>query len=746
MAAESDDEEELELEGAGATSLLRSRACTRDLRQLAGEEGEEDEEEKSEPENAEEEEEDAHLQRKLHLFRSTSVQVSMTRLWDLLPLNDDGELAMDGYVELNLRLQKCLTRDFVLERAVDSAIGDWSEDVREGQKGMPAEEFGMFLFELCSLWCGPGVACLRAYLLFLNACFVAITVGCGSHTVGLKPVDGIERLPKAFFDLLALQGGWGRARPAEPDPDEAFRQWYTANLEPTAEQQAMLQVQRQVFQVTQDVRSVFLFRQHDGREPDDHDTLDLVRRASHELARVLKGRPPKALLAQLPRPEHRAPSSLDPTNLTQLAPWCPATHSRIPGVPLRPSEETAVALAAVGASAARRRNHSAPSRPPQPQALVQRAPERPEPVPVGRAFETVRAKPKGRGLVLAGQATIARMSGVPPQAPRAQASGSVASDTERYERYETESVPWSRSRLATGLSDLGVPADWDPTASADGVDSEQAQAQAQGRLRSLEAEGQSVESLAIPSVVTEMLQRIGLSGQEATVERSERRQAAPCLDDAHFLPPYQLPRRPEDLYHRQASPLMATKPSSIVFGANKFQAEHRLVPDPFNRALRKLSGDIRPPAEGPDVGPLGHAGEPIWGAMNNRLQLILDKQARRTDRRRKRRIRSKLQRGRSGKPKRSEGRELREYLDRCAAERAQGVRDPPGVPSGEFLGKVHERYQQHRERLEQPRFCMPSAAGRTGVDRYIHPLGTSSPRAQCAPKPVYIPPQAATRA
>lgn len=36
------------------------------------------------------------------------------------------------------------------------------------------DEFAMFLFELCSLWCGPSIN-LRAYLLFLNTLFINIT-------------------------------------------------------------------------------------------------------------------------------------------------------------------------------------------------------------------------------------------------------------------------------------------------------------------------------------------------------------------------------------------------------------------------------------------------------------------------------------------------------------------------------------------------------------------------------------------
>merc|ERR1719261_960330 len=144
------------------------------------------------------ESEDSKVQRKLHLFQCSSVQQSIKRLWDLLPKDEQGQLVMEGYVELNLRLQKALTQEFVLERAIDSAIGDWGEDVREGQRSMSSDEFSMFLFELCSLWCGPSVS-LLVYLLFLNATFIAVTDARGAHTIGLRPLSVVERLPQPFF-------------------------------------------------------------------------------------------------------------------------------------------------------------------------------------------------------------------------------------------------------------------------------------------------------------------------------------------------------------------------------------------------------------------------------------------------------------------------------------------------------------------------------------------------------------------
>eukprot|EP00913_Durusdinium_trenchii_P022304 g20957.t1 len=126
---------------------------------------------------------EGQLQRKMHLFQCWSIQESIGRFWPFLRLND-GVLAMDGYVELNLAMQKALAE----ERTVDSAMGDWSEDVQLGQEAMTEEDFAMFLFELCTLWCGPNVS-VHVYLLFLCAVFIAVTDHSGAFTLGLRRLE-----------------------------------------------------------------------------------------------------------------------------------------------------------------------------------------------------------------------------------------------------------------------------------------------------------------------------------------------------------------------------------------------------------------------------------------------------------------------------------------------------------------------------------------------------------------------------
>mmetsp|Transcript_12815 Transcript_12815/g.35844 ORF Transcript_12815/g.35844 Transcript_12815/m.35844 type:complete len:665 (+) Transcript_12815:186-2180(+) len=652
----------------------------------------------------------------------------------MLPLDEDGELVMEGYVELNLRLQKCLSKDFVLEQAVDSAVGDWAEDVHEGQQSMTEAEFSMFLFELCSLWCSPGIS-LRAYLLFLNTAFIAITEARGAHTVGLRDLDAIEHLSKSFFDLVSLQSS-ARVEPSPEvagGPNEALNAWYSANLTSDASQQAMLQVQRQVFQVTHDVRAVFLFRDHDGREPDEHDNLQLVRHASKTLSKVSRAQAPRDLPLAPRMPEPRR-GIVGTTKEPAMIPWWPhSTAAREKGAPQAP-EGRSQALANIATSAAQRRNLSAPGRPvarPAPQssslALLPHAAgagarppsgarERQEPVPVGRAFETRRAQPKGRGLmVLAGQAAV----GGSPRHASLDASTALFVGSRPESRCESldhsDYASWKYPPLPRPKADLSA-------------------------LVLSQEESVSTER----SAVLAWSQRIGVgqggggSAQETWLEVEQPRPQH-FLEDAQFLPPYKLPKNLAQLYQKQANPLMAVTPGDIVFQANKYQAQNQLVQPPFERCVRKLNPDLLTADSEPVAGPLAKPQEPVWTEMGNRLQAILRKQSRRAERKRKRKIKNKMQRGRGSKPpRRSEGQELREYLDRSAAEHAEGSRMPPGQMGGEFLGKVHERWQQNRERLEMPRFRISGVPG-GGIDRHLHPLG-GSPRGQSrVVRPVYIP-------
>ncbi|CAK9042802.1 Uncharacterized protein SCF082_LOCUS24571 [Durusdinium trenchii] len=235
----------------------------------------------------------------MHLFQCWSIQESIGRFWPFLRLND-GVLAMDGYVELNLAMQKALAEEFLLERAVDSAMGDWSEDVQLGQEAMTEEDFAMFLFELCTLWCGPNVS-VHVYLLFLCAVFIAVTDHSGAFTLGLRRLEDVERLPETFFELLNLQGPLGRFWQA------SLASWLHDNVATEAQQAAVQHVQRQVFQLTHDARSVFLFQLEEA--PPGAQMLDLVKSSTKQLAKIGKTSLPTVVDAP-PKPGTQKPQVL----------------------------------------------------------------------------------------------------------------------------------------------------------------------------------------------------------------------------------------------------------------------------------------------------------------------------------------------------------------------------------------------------------------------------------------------------
>merc|ERR1719159_1154110 len=127
---------------------------------------------------------------------------------------------------------------------------------------------------------------------------------------------------------------------------------------------------------------------------------------------------------------------------------------------------------------------------------------------------------------------------------------------------------------------------------------------------------------------------------------------APAVKDnvmeAPYAPPYKLPKSPPGLYAQQLDPLLSVRPSSVIFAAKKWQEQNPYgKEDPFERVLRKLPQNIRPSSQGPaPPGPMTHPSEPIWFEMGHRLHVILKRRGRRAERRKKRRMRSKMVRGR----------------------------------------------------------------------------------------------------
>lgn len=733
--------------------------------------------------------EDDKVQRKLHLFQCRSVQQSIKRLWDLLPKDENGELVMEGYVELNLRFQKCLTQEFILERAIDSAIGDWGEDVHEGRRSMSAEEFAMFLFELCSLWCGPSVS-LLVYLLFLNATFIAITDARGAHTVGLRPLTTVERLPQPFFDLLSVQG-WAR-QPEDAaglDEDEALHSWFVRNLSPECEQATRLQVQRQVFQVTHDVRSVLLFQEGDKS---GEGALDLVKLASKRLVKVAPvdvdalGRS-VATATGLPS---TAPSATTCDLWSQ--PWCPPLHNKAPSVGLPPDPQAPLMRKIDAKPApAQRRACSQPGRTGEQtlsSALAlgdwqpRRVPASGQRLPRGRAYDTRLTRPPASGLVLAGQATMSAAAAAASEIFDARQSRGTRDSVVANRGIGESLLPLQHDRgilpddieggsyplpdMAGSSASASHPPTHIPGASST-VNRHSASSS------SLHADMGNFDTISVGSTASAPLWRSSrdaplkpLAAPKGTPQESRAgsklrasfaepdsgwnvapdhqvQLAASSLIDTPASGPYKLPRHPTGLYQQQTDPLVKLSPESIVFACQQWQSQNPLVNAPFERVLRKLPPNVRPSSVGPTVGPLKHPNEPIWFEMVHRLQGILKKQGRRADRRRKRRLRSKLFRGkaRNAPTKRDEGKELREYLDRHKAEfqdeplqqvGGAGVQNP-----GEFLGKVHERYLINRERVESRPFFVrgpgTSFAGKKGIGDMVE-------RKKAVVRPIYCPP------
>lgn len=179
-------------------------------------------------------------------------------------------------------------------------------------------------------------------------------------------------------------------------------------------------------------------------------------------------------------------------------------------------------------------------------------------------------------------------------------------------------------------------------------------------------------------------------GESANYTEPEPAEQEPAISSsfvkaAPYLPPYKLPRSPNELYKKQVDPVIWQKPANLVFATNKWQTNNKLLSEPFDRVLKKLNH--RPSSEGPCSGPMSNPNEPVWFEMTHRLQGILQKQSRRAERRKKRRARSKQLRGRGKQAAANVGRNLREYLDRSFADYAKGGLSEPG----EFIEKVQER-------------------------------------------------------
>jgi len=398
--------------------------------------GEEDEEE--EPgmrDDGPQPEDEEQVVMKLELFKCSAVQKSIQRLWDILPKDESGELPKQGYIDLNIGLQKALVEEFDLPAAVQSANFDWSQDVVEGQSSMGADDFAMFFFELCSLWCGSSVS-LLVYLLFLNAVYIAVTEARGAHTVGLRPLEQVTNLPRSLFDLVAAQGWHEALLDTQLSAEDRFRMWRMQNLSAQAMEHALSHASHQVFQVTHDVRAALLFKERS--EP--LRGLEVMRQASDSLGKVSElppvalGLPVTALLATGPARERelaRARQARAPLNPVFPQRWYNPRSQAGKHQESQQSVSTALTLPAPAAARTKREKPSLMDAlrgdlPPasggyaggagadQTRAWIQQP-------PAGKAFQTRRARPPG-GLVLAGQAAVAKVPASETRVPAARAA------------------------------------------------------------------------------------------------------------------------------------------------------------------------------------------------------------------------------------------------------------------------------------------------------------------------------------
>jgi len=618
-------------------------------------EGEEEEsEDEPEPENTtfDREEDDpkeadesaSHLQLNVMVFGCSSIQKSIRRIWDVLPKEDDA-LTFNGYVEIHMRIQKCLTPDFNQEEAKALAFGDWSDDVEEGRTVMNAPQFAMFLFELCCMWSGPKVS-LSAHLLFLNAVFIGVTEVGTSRTVSVRALESVDSFPKSFFSLLSAEGWSGAETGSSVDEEEVLRAWMSRNVSREAEQDAMLKVQRQVFQITQDARSVLLFR-------DEGDVLDRVRVASHILSKVVTD--PNMFLLDKKVMDSRTPRPNGSHYARFQGPTC-EHRTRDPQLDLE-ADFAKVLVRRTSRPSCRELESDR-------DAFISSPPR-------GRAFETRRVH--RRGLVLAGRAALRRETAireaVTSETPRVDVTADTFDSVDAFlhgASGPTDSL--SRSFFAAG--------ERPPSSLCD-------------RPKSVDTG--TLEGKAHPR---DPVHRVS--------HAAEQRHAEDPLLEAPSSNTYRLPSRPRGLYQNKVDPVIGKTPQVIGFEAKRSQwllaksraARHDVD---FERVLSLLPEKLQPVEEvRTPRGPLGHPSEPVWFEMGHRLHQILKKQGKRAERRKKRRIRLKLSGLTTRKP--DAGRDLRSFLD---ADQAGG---------STFIDRVEENFFKDSFRVKvQERFLVPGA-------------------------------------
>ncbi|KAF4676279.1 hypothetical protein FOL47_006435 [Perkinsus chesapeaki] len=219
------------------------------------------------------------------LYENDALHYIIQLFWDALDARE-GSIGEEEYVKLNVRLQKCLLVDFELDEAVESARGDWMEEmlpnITEGHHKQQSTKTAIllsiftalveypglaaFLFELCTLWC-PSSPSLNDYLFFLTSVYLCVTEARGRIGASLATsLDDVNVLPPTFFTLLATDTSGG-ARQAALDGD--LERWLCYLEDHRALQEAVLMTQRKAFAVTNDARAVWIFGTADQHKSSD---------------------------------------------------------------------------------------------------------------------------------------------------------------------------------------------------------------------------------------------------------------------------------------------------------------------------------------------------------------------------------------------------------------------------------------------------------------------------------------------
>ena len=113
-----------------------------------------------------------------------------------------GHLTKEQYLDLNVRLQKALSKEFVHEEACRSAEEDWEMDIQDWQEEQSSsplftfDKFCDFLYDIAEVWS------IRSVLILINSLLLHLTVGVHLNTSVFKDITEISTLPQSVYTEL----------------------------------------------------------------------------------------------------------------------------------------------------------------------------------------------------------------------------------------------------------------------------------------------------------------------------------------------------------------------------------------------------------------------------------------------------------------------------------------------------------------------------------------------------------------